>query len=771
MALTEKLELDISAGLSSIDTLESHLTAAAKTFGSALGDALSVLAEPMTAEVNVEADTDETQSELDGLDGGEVDVEVTDDVDETQDGLDGLDGGEVDVEVTDNTDETQANLDGLTGGEVVVEVATAEGGGLDDVSGGLDDLTGSLTGAAAGSGALSGALAKVGPAGGAAAVGIGVAGAGLVVYGKILSSGLTSTLEVQAAQARLAGVFEATGNAANTTVDDVWELAEAQEALSGVSADVITEGAALLGTFVSIRNEVGEGNAVYDRAVGLLDDFEVLFGSASSGALQLGKALEDPAKGISAMARSGISFTQAQQDMIRSMQESGDLMGAQKEILNTVEGQLLGVADAYGKSLPGQIDIAKRNWEALTREAVEPFLPLIGEILEFGQETFLPSLQEGLERIQPEIESMTERWIELLESETYQEAFTEGVIAMTEALGLFASAGEFVADSFEGFALLGGPLEDLNTALTWTRDNFGWLHDASAGQKEVTVELTSANMDYIAALTQGIVLQEEQRIRLEGATAAAGEVTAALLTLSAQAGEAMANFVAAIQANVPTAGDIFNDTFGPEGTANPAAFKDALIEAQTEIIAFRVSMMALTEAGASGEFLAFLSEQGPAAVNEFVESNKNVPGGLHQAVTDTEVEMGILSDLYDATFGPKGGIAEKLSAFTPEMQGIVQEWNSVYGETLDFEGKTATELKALSDAFLESPEAAQALLDANALGVGIGDEIAVGLATQLTTMGPVIRDSLSSAFDSADVPSFAPGSPLGQLLLIEANGG
>ena len=54
---------------------------------------------------------------------------------------------------------------------------------------------------------------------------------------------------------------------ANVTEKQVRELSESLEDLSTVDDKVIQQGANLLLTFKNIRNEVGEGNDVFNQAV------------------------------------------------------------------------------------------------------------------------------------------------------------------------------------------------------------------------------------------------------------------------------------------------------------------------------------------------------------------------------------------------------------------------------------------------------------------------------------------------------------------------
>jgi hypothetical protein len=88
----------------------------------------------------------------------------------------------------------------------------------------------------------------------------------------------------------------------------------------------------------------------------------VLGGDASSAALQLGKALNDPIQGISALGRAGVQFNAEQQRTIKSMVDMGDIAGAQGVILGELERQMGGVAEAAGQTLAGSLDAVSNAW-------------------------------------------------------------------------------------------------------------------------------------------------------------------------------------------------------------------------------------------------------------------------------------------------------------------------------------------------------------------------------------------------------------------------
>ena len=53
----------------------------------------------------------------------------------------------------------------------------------------------------------------------------------------------------------------------------------------------------------------------------------------TNAAVLVGKALNDPKKGLTALRRVGVQFTDAQEDQIKALVKSGKTMDAQKIIL------------------------------------------------------------------------------------------------------------------------------------------------------------------------------------------------------------------------------------------------------------------------------------------------------------------------------------------------------------------------------------------------------------------------------------------------------
>lgn len=177
--------------------------------------------------------------------------------------------------------------------------------------------------------------------------------------------------------------IQSTGGAANVTADQIEEMAGSLERLTTIEAESIQEGQNMLLTFTKIRNEVGEGNDIFTQATETLLDMSTALGTdASTTAIQLGKALNDPIRGITALRRVGVAFTEQQEDQIKAMVEAGDVMGAQRLILAELNTEFGGSAKAFGEG-PGA---AMRRFGHAVGEAQEAlatgFLPLMEKVAE-----------------------------------------------------------------------------------------------------------------------------------------------------------------------------------------------------------------------------------------------------------------------------------------------------------------------------------------------------------------------------------------------------
>src|SRR6266540_3264380 len=156
-------------------------------------------------------------------------------------------------------------------------------------------------------------------------------------------------------------VLKSTGGVAGVTAKQVAGLADAISRKSGIDDEAIQSGENMLLTFKAIRNEAGKGNDIFNQATRTLIDMSTALGQDSSkSAIQLGKALNDPIKGISALRRVGVTFTDQQQKQIAAMVKTGNVMGAQKLILRELNSEFGGSAAAQATA-SGKMQVAMEN--------------------------------------------------------------------------------------------------------------------------------------------------------------------------------------------------------------------------------------------------------------------------------------------------------------------------------------------------------------------------------------------------------------------------
>ena len=81
----------------------------------------------------------------------------------------------------------------------------------------------------------------------------------------------------------------------------------------------------------------------------------------------LGKALEEPIQGISALRRVGVSFTSSQREVIESLVRTGQTAEAQRVILDALEQQVGGAATAEASGLTGAANRLSDAWGNLLK--------------------------------------------------------------------------------------------------------------------------------------------------------------------------------------------------------------------------------------------------------------------------------------------------------------------------------------------------------------------------------------------------------------------
>ena len=195
---------------------------------------------------------------------------------------------------------------------------------------------------------------KISAFGKKAAVGFAAASAGAAAVGFAATKLVQGAEFAKQADDRLAAVAKSMnlfGAETAVVTDRLQKLADAQEFELGVTAETIKATQAKLMTFKNIGQEADVVGGAFDRATTAAIDLSAAgFGAAETNAVQLGKALQDPIKGITALARSGVTFTDQEKEKIATLVRSGEMLAAQDTLLKAIETQVGGTAAATATS-------------------------------------------------------------------------------------------------------------------------------------------------------------------------------------------------------------------------------------------------------------------------------------------------------------------------------------------------------------------------------------------------------------------------------------
>ena len=206
------------------------------------------------------------------------------------------------------------------------------------------------------------------------------AAAALAAIGATAISAIKAGEAFATANARVANIADSMGLFGTETkvvTDRLLTLAEATARQIGVDNLSIKATQAKLLTFKNLAATADEVGSSFDRAtMAALDMASAGFGSAEQNAVQLGKALEDPIKGITALAKSGITFTASEKKKIEALVKSNKLLEAQDMILQAIEKQIGGTA----KATANDTDKMKEGFRQFQQQLGSALLPVLAKI-------------------------------------------------------------------------------------------------------------------------------------------------------------------------------------------------------------------------------------------------------------------------------------------------------------------------------------------------------------------------------------------------------
>ncbi len=360
----------------------------------------------------------------------------------------------------------------------------------------------------------------------------------LAVTAPLVALGVVSVkaaAESRDAMGQVESALNSMGSAAGRTKEQLQGLAtglmrkslfDDDEILRKVTANLLTFG-----------NVAG---AQFDRAQQAAVDLAARLGQdLQSSAIQVGKALNDPVKGITALSRVGVSFTAQQKEQIEAMVKAGNAAAAQSLILKELERQYGGSAEAALQSA-GPLAQLRKQYDEIT-------------------ETIGTVLLTALERVAPYIQRLADAFLNLSPGvQTALVAIAGLAVVLGPLLVVIGSLVTTIAPLIAGLKLAA-------TVGVATGGAMGGLTGAMVGLRAATLSLTASLLPYAVAL---------------GAIAAVIYVVASRTTAAEAANRAYTKGQKSAAAVTQSAAQAADKLAGAHGKARVEALALARAEAQ-----------------------------------------------------------------------------------------------------------------------------------------------------------------------------------------------
>jgi len=234
---------------------------------------------------------------------------------------------------------------------------------------------------------------------------------GVATILKFANDSIDAWNKQEAAVANVEAGLRSTNNAIGLTSKQLQEMASSAQAV-GIfgDEDILQSVTAQLLTF----GKIGKQN--FDRVQMAVTDVtaklkgvEATSSDLQSTSIMLGKALEDPSRGMGALRRVGISFSNEEERKIKLLQQSGKLLDAQNLMLGAIERQYGGTNEALRQTNAGMERAAKNTMGDTMEEIGKQLVPLRQTFFEFAVwllpkiNTLLPVLTGFLREMSPVI--------------------------------------------------------------------------------------------------------------------------------------------------------------------------------------------------------------------------------------------------------------------------------------------------------------------------------------------------------------------------------
>lgn len=219
--------------------------------------------------------------------------------------------------------------------------------------------------------------------------------------GDLFTSTISEASEAQTSLAQLNAALKSTGGAAGLSSQELQNYAGQLQDITAYDDEAIQGAEGLLLTFTNIKGDN------FKEATSLALDMSTALGQdLKSSSMQLGKALNDPIQGIGALSRVGVQFTDDQKKMIEEMVNSGDTMGAQKVIMDELNKEFGGSAEAFAGTYAGKMQQFNNKMGDIKETIGNAVLPVMTQFMDDVVTPLMPMIADLATRFGEWMQSM-----------------------------------------------------------------------------------------------------------------------------------------------------------------------------------------------------------------------------------------------------------------------------------------------------------------------------------------------------------------------------
>ena len=261
--------------------------------------------------------------------------------------------------------------------DYVINLKDGDFGGASKAKSEMQGLDNAVEHTHEGLGSLSGVIDKVGER-----LAEAFAVEKIIEFGKESLSIYRSTA---AAEAQIAQGIKTTAGVAGLSLDDLREKAEELEHTTLFTQAQTEQAQGIMLTFTNIRG------AIFNQAIPAIENLATRMGGdgpadLKGASVQVGKALQDPITGIVALHRVGVEFSDAQKEMIATDVKHGQVQKAQALILQELQTEFGGSAEAARSvlgpagDLDEKMEVLKKGFGKFIDDGLRIAIPLLFDV-------------------------------------------------------------------------------------------------------------------------------------------------------------------------------------------------------------------------------------------------------------------------------------------------------------------------------------------------------------------------------------------------------